>query len=146
MKVFLLKDITKVGLKGEVIKVKDGYAKNFLFPNKLAVELTKSNEDFYKNKAVQVEHRKDIIESETSMLSEQIAHIKLTVKKKTHDDGKLYASINAAEVVDLLKEKNIAVSKSQIKFDKAIKAKGSYQITIKLSSKLQPKLTLNVVA
>lgn len=146
MKVFLLKDITKVGLKGEVIKVKVGYAKNFLFPNKLAVEITKSNEAFYAQRALQVDHRKEVIESETSMLSEQIANTTIVLKKKTHDDGKLYAAINPSDIVDALKEKSITVSKSQIKFDKSIKAKGSYKVTIKLSSKLQPQLQVNVQA
>lgn len=146
MKVYLLKDITKVGLKGEVIKVKSGYAKNFLFPNKLAVEITKTNETFYATKALQVDKRKEIIESETSMLSEQIANTTIILKKKTHDDGKLYAAINSSDIVDALKDKSITISKSQVKFDKSIKAKGSYKVTIKLSSKLQPQLQVNVQA
>lgn len=146
MNVFLLKDIVKVGLKNEIIKVSDGYATNFLFPAKLAVEVTAANEKLYKDKARKVENRAAIIESTSSVLGDQIAQLKLKLQKKMHDDDKLYAAVNAAEIVDLLKENNISISKSQVIFDKAIKTKGSFEVTIKLSSKIQPKFILQVIA
>ncbi len=146
MNVFLLKDILKVGLKNEIIKVSDGYAKNFLFPNKLAVEVTSANENLYKEKARQVVNRAEIIESTSSLLGDQISHLSLKLKKKIHDGDKLYAAVSACEVVDLLKEHNIPISKSQVIFDKSIKTRGNFEVTIKLSSKIQPKINLQVVA
>ncbi len=145
MKVFLLKDVEKVGLSGEILKVSDGYAVNFLFPRKLAVEINGDNEKFYKNKEKQVEHRKEIISSKTSMLAEKINSIKLTLKRKTHDDGKLYGSINSAEIVELLAEKGVSVSKSQVEMDKAIKSKGNFDVIIKLSSKLKSTVKLSII-
>lgn len=145
MKVYLLKNIEKVGIAGEIITVNDGYAKNFILPRKLGLEVTGSNAEFFQKRAKTIEHRKEVIETATSMLSEQIKNLSLTIKKKMHDDNKLYASINPADIVDLLAEKNIKVSKSQIIFEKSIKEAGNYQITIKLSSKLQPQMTLKVV-
>ena len=145
MNVFLLKDIVKVGLKNEIIKVSDGYAANFLFPKKLAIEVTASNEKEYKAKARQVENRAAIIESTSSVVGDQIAHLNLKLKKKM-DGEKLYAAIGQNEVVELLKEHNISISKSQVLFDKAIKTKGTFEVTIKLSSKIQPKFTLQVTA
>ena len=146
MNVFLLKDIVKVGLKNEIIKVSDGYATNFLFPAKLAVEVTQANEKLYKDKARKVENRAAIIESTSSVLGDQIAQLKLKLKKKMHDDDKLYAAVAQNDIVDLLKEQNISISKSQVIFDKAIKTKGSFEVTIKLSSKIQPKFILQVIA
>ncbi|MBI2345083.1 50S ribosomal protein L9 [Candidatus Dependentiae bacterium] len=145
MKVYLLKDIEKVGIAGEIITVSDGYAKNFLLPRKLGLEVTGSNADFFQKRAKTIEHRKEVIESVTSMLSEQIKNLSFTIKKKLHDNNKLYASINPADIVDLLATKNIKISKSQVIFDKSIKEAGTYPITIKLSSKLQPQMTLKVV-
>ena len=144
MKVYLRKDIERVGLAGEIIKVGDGYGRNFLIPRGLAVEVTKANEPFYQKQAKQVEHRKDVIESKTSMLAERITSLKLTLKRKTHDDGKLYGAISPVEIVDLLGKEGINVSKSQVKIDKSIKTKGSHKVTIKLTSKLKPKITLVV--
>ncbi|MGZ6250794.1 MAG: 50S ribosomal protein L9 [Candidatus Chromulinivorax sp.] len=146
MKVFLLENVEKIGLKNEIIKVSDGYAKNFLFPKKLAVEITPANEKLYTNKARQVENRAAIIESVSSLLADQISQLKLKLKKKMHDDDKLYAAISQNEIVDLLKEHNVSISKSQVIFDKAIKSKGNFEITIKLSSKIQPKVQLQIIA
>jgi len=146
MNVFLLKDIVQVGLKNEMIKVSDGYAKNYLFPNKLAVEVTKSNEKLYAAKSLKVENRAAIIESTSSLLGDQISKLSLKLKKKMHDGDKLYAAIGQHEVADLLKENGITVSKSQVIFDKSIKSKGTFEVTIKLSSKIQPKFTLQIVA
>ncbi|MBL4576201.1 MAG: 50S ribosomal protein L9 [Opitutaceae bacterium] len=146
MNVFLLKDILQVGLKNEIIKVSNGYAKNFLFPNRLAIEVTSSNEKFYTAKSRKVENRAAAIESTSSILGDQIAKLSLKLKKKMHDNNKLYASINASEIVDLLKLSNVSISKSQVVFDKSIKEKGTFTVTIKLSSKIQPQFTLQVIA
>ena len=145
MKVYLLKDVEKVGLEGEVIKVKEGYAKNFLIPRKLGVILTPANEAFYSKKIKHVEHKKESVESKSSMLAEKIKSLSLTLKRKMHDDGKLYGAVNRSEIVDLLSAKGIKVSKSQIEMDKAIKAKGDFELKIKLSSRLQPKVKLSIV-
>ena len=146
MKVYLLKDVENVGIGGEIIKVKEGFALNFLLPRKLAVMITPKNEKFYSQKARTVEGRKEVISSKTSLLAEKIKSFNLTLKRKMHDDGKLYASVNPAEIVDLLSQEGISVSRSQIKIDKSIKEKGSFSVTIKLTSKLQPALQLKVVA
>lgn len=144
MKVYLLQDVAKVGFAGEIIKVADGYAQNFLFPRKLGVQVTASNEKFYLSKVKNVEHRKEALATEQSMHSEKISRLKLTLKKKMHDDDRLYAAVNASDIVELLAQEGVKVSKSQVKFDKSIKKAGEHQVTIKLSSKLQPQLTLKV--
>ena len=146
MKVFLLENIEKVGLKHEILKVSDGYAQNFLFPKKLAVQITPANEALYATKSRQVENRASVIESVSSLLADQISQLKIKIKKKMHDDDKLYAAISQNEIVDALKEHNVSVSKSQVIFDKAIKAKGNFEVTIKLSSKIQPKLQVQIIA
>lgn len=145
MKVFLRKDIEKIGLAGEIIKVGDGYARNYLIPKGLAIEITKKNEMFYGKRVKNIEHRKEAIATQTSMLAEKIKSLKLTLKKKTHDDGKLYGAVNASEIVDLLAGKGIIITKNQVKIDKSIKKKGTFTVTIKLTSRLQPQLVINVV-
>ncbi len=145
MKVFLKEDIKNIGMAGEIVKVDDGFGRNFLIPKKLAVEVTAQNEATLQSKIKIVENRKEIINSKTSMLAERIGTLTLTLKRKVHDDGKLYAAVNTSEVADLLAEQGIAVGKSQVLIDKSIKEKGSYKVTIKLTSSLQPQVTLKVV-
>lgn len=144
MKVYLRQDVPKVGLQGEIIKVSEGYAHNYLLPKKLAVEITSENERFFKSRMRVIEHRKEVVATETSMLAEKIKSMELVLKKKMHDKTKLYGAVSAQEVADALAQKGIKVSKSQVIFDKSIKEKGSFPVTIKLSSRLQPSLTVIV--
>ena len=146
MNVFLLKDVEKIGMAGEIIKVSDGFGANYLIPRKLAVEVKKNNENFFKKREKIIEKRTEVIETHTSMLAEKIKSTPLTLKRKTHDDGKLYGAVNASEIADLLQEKGISVTKSKIDMPKSIKTKGTYEVTIRLSSRLQPKLILKVVS
>ena len=145
MKVYLLKDVEKVGLAGEVINVKDGFADNFLLPKKLAVRITEQNENFYAKRTKIIEKRKEVVASKTSMLAEKIKGITVALTRKIHDDNKLYGSISEGEIVDALSQKGIGISKSQVIFDKTIKEKGTYKVTIKLSSTLQPQVTVKIV-
>ena len=137
-----------MGCAGEIVKVADGFAHNFLIARKFGLEVTEKNEKSFEKKMRVVEQRNEVIATQTSLRAERIKSIKLTLKRKTHDDGKLYGSVSSGEVVDLLAEKGESVGKSQIEFDggKLIKATGTYEITVKLSSKLQPKIKLSVVA
>lgn len=144
MKVYLLKDIERVGFAGEIIKVKSGYAQNYLFPNKLAILITDANEAEYLAKAKSFKNRKEAVATKTSMLAEKIKSLKFTIKRKMHEE-KLYGSINSSDVIGLLENEGIKVAKNQVIFDKPIKSQGSYDVTIKLSNQLQPKLTLKVV-
>ena len=143
-KVFLTRDVEKLGFAGEIIKVKEGYATNFLIPNKLALLVTASNEGSLKNRTKSFDNRKEAIATKTSMLAEKIKSLKLTIKRKIHDDEKLYGAVNAGDIVDLLAKEGVKVAKNQILFDKAIKSKGTFDVIIKLSNSLQPILKLKV--
>jgi large subunit ribosomal protein L9 len=146
MKVFLLKDVESVGIAGEVLNVKEGYALNFLIPKKMAVKITSKNEAFYATRIKLVENRKEVIASKTSMIGEKIRNLKLSLKRKMHDDGKLYGAVSSTEIVDILAKEGIAISKSQVKFNKNIKEKGEFTVDIKLTSKLNTALSLKVVS
>jgi large subunit ribosomal protein L9 len=146
MEVYLRKDIEKIGLAGEIIKVGDGFARNFLIPKGLAVEITTSNKSQYMSKIRKVENRKEAIASQTSLFADKINILSLTLKRKMHDDGLLYGSINASEIVDALAEKGISITKSQVEFNKSIKSKGTYRVGIKLTTKLKASLVVTIVA
>jgi large subunit ribosomal protein L9 len=144
MRVFLLKDVERIGMAGEIIKTSEGYARNYLIPRKLAVEVTAHNEAQFVNRVKTIEHRKEVVATKTSMLAEKIKSLELVLKRKMHDGNQLYGSVSSHEIMELLAEKGVSVAKNQLLYD-TIKTKGTYPITVKLSSKLQPKLTLKVV-
>lgn len=146
IKVYLKKDVERIGMAGEIIDVKEGFAANYLIPRGLGVVVDNNNAQFFKKRERTIEHRKEVISSQTSMLAEKIAAIELVLKKKMHDDGKLYGAISAGDIVDKLAEKGVSVGKNQILFAKTIKSQGSYEIIIKLSSRLQPKVKVTILA
>jgi len=144
MKVFLRKDIEGVGFGGEMVKVTEGYARNFLFPRDLAVEITAHNEESYTKKIKVVENRKEAIATETSMLAEKIKSLKVTLNRKMHDDGKLYGAVAPADIAEALKAQGVNVAKNQVIINKSIKTKGAHKVVIKLTARLQPELIVSV--
>ncbi len=146
MQVYMLKDVEKIGMAGQILNVSDGYAANFLIPRKLAIEVNDSNREFYKQKKVKEHVATEVLNSKVAMLAERIKTMHLAVKERIHDDGKLYGSIGADEVVELLKKHEVIINRKQVEFDKSIKAVGEHKVTIRLSSKLKPQLTLKVEA
>lgn len=146
MEVYLRKDVEKIGLAGEIIKVGDGYARNFLIPRGFAVEITEHNRDQYLAKIRKVENRKEVLASQISMLAENVANITITLKKKMHDNGQLYGAVNASEVVEALAEKGVSITKNQVEFENPIKSKGTYKVTIKFATNLKPAISLHIVA
>lgn len=144
MRVFLTKDVEKIGFAGEIVKVKEGFATNFLIPKKLGIIVTPENEAGLQKKIKSIENRKEAIKTKTSMLAEKIKSLKLTLKTKIHDSDKLYGSISASDVIDLLAKEGISVSKNQIIFEKSIKTLGTFDVTVKLSNQLQPLFKLTI--
>ncbi len=146
LRIFLLKDVDKVGIAGEIIRVAEGHARNFLIPRKFGVEVTKKNEATFANRVKTIDKRKEAISSKTSMLAEKIKAAQVILKRKVHDNDQLYGSISPREIAEeLSKQHSITIGNNQVIIDKAIKTKGLHSITIKLSSKLQPKLKLKIV-
>ena len=145
MRVFLKKDIEKVGMAGEIIRVSDGFARNFLFPQRFAVEVTPKNTEFYQKQFKEVEDRKEVISTKTSMLGQRISSITIKIKRKMHDDGKLYGAINQSEVVDALAAEGVKIAKNQVVFAKSVKTKGTHEVVIKLTSRLQPRIKIIIL-
>lgn len=145
MKVILLEDVKSVGKKGELINAKDGYARNFLFPKKLAIEATPANMKILENERRLKEQKEQEIYEEAKKLEEQLMKVTLVIKTKAGENGKLFGSITTKEISELLEsEKGIAIDKRKFEIDETIKTVGEYSVRIKLHSKVTAKLTLIV--
>lgn len=146
MEVLLLKDVETIGLAGQVVKVSEGYARNFLFPRKLAKVAGENEVVSFRQKIERESLDAATLKSRIAMLAHQIANMHITIKEKINDQGKLYGAVGADEVVGLLKEKGIQINRKQVEFSKAIRSVGEYSVTIKLSAKLKPAFSLKVAA
>ncbi len=146
MEVLLLKDVKDIGFAGEVKNVKEGYARNFLFPQKLAKVADAHSIASFK-KMVQ-RNVKDIAEAGTraAALADTIRSMTLSMKHKANDEGKLFAAIGAEEIADALKAKSVSVTKKQVEIAKAIRSTGEHKVAIRLTAKLKPELSIKVSA
>ena len=133
MKVILLADIKGVGKKDEVINSSDGYARNFLFPKKLAVEANAENMSKLKAKNDSNAYKKSVEKEEAQKIAEKLKNITLTIPVKAGENGKIFGSITSKEIADNLKDQyKIEIDKKKIDLKEPIKALGGLSVNIKL--------------
>ncbi len=145
MKVILLKDVKGTGVKGDVVNVSDGYARNFLFPKGLAVEATKSNLNELKNKERAQQKRIEQEKQEARELAKKISDITLVIKAKSGENGKLFGSVTNKEIAqELKKQHNITIDRKKIVLDEPIKQLGQMELEVKLYPEISGKLTVKV--
>ena len=147
MKVILLDNIKGVGKKDEIINSSDGYARNYLFPKKLAVEA--NNENLLKLKAKQNanEFKKAQEKEEAIQLSNKLKEITLKIKVKAGENGKIFGGVTAKEISENLKESyNIEIDKKKINITDTIKTIGTTTVDIKLYEGIIGKLKVQTIS
>ena len=147
MKVILLETIKGVGKKDEVINSSDGYARNFLFPKKLAVEANAENMSKLKAKQDSNAYKKDQEKKQAEKLAETLKGILLKIAVKSGENGKIFGSITAKEIADQLKQQyQIEVDKKKIDLKEPIKTFGSFQVNIKLFEGVIGKVKVDIIS
>ncbi len=145
MKVILLSDIKGVGKKDQIINANDGYARNYLFPRKLAVEATTGNLGNLKAKQESNQYRKDVQKEEAIKLANKLKEMTLTIKVKAGENGKIFGGVTAKEIAENLKTQyNIEIDKKKINLSETIKTLGSQVIDIKLYEGVIGKIKVEV--
>lgn len=145
MIVILKRDVKGTGKAGEVVKVSDGYARNMLLPKGYAEEATEGNvRHLEKQKAIQ-EQKKAAEKQAAKDLSEKLAEIKVAIKTKAGEGGRLFGSITNKDIADALKnQESIDIDKKKITVDNPIKQVGSFTATVKLHAEVIAKLGVEV--
>ena len=146
MEVILIKDVEKIGKAQAVVKVKDGFARNFLIPNKLALPLTKENlkrvEEEKQVKAAQL----DKMKKECEALKARLAGVSITISAITQEgNDNLYGSVAAHDIWKALKEEGFEIDKSKIELTEPIKALGIYEVPVKLHPEVSATIKIWIV-
>ena len=145
MKVVLLADIKGVGKKDEVKEVSDGYARNFLFKKKLAIEADAKALNEIKNKESSRLHKIEVERAEAKAIAEKLANTTLKIVAPGGSDGRLYGSVTAKDIAEgLEKEFGIVIDKRKLALPEAIKAHGTYICDVKLYTDVSGKVTVKV--
>ena len=147
MKVILNENIISIGKKDEIINVSDGYARNYLFPKKLAVEATPNNLAKLKTKKDSEKFKKDLEREKAVELSEQISKIKLEIKVKVGENGKIFGGISSKEIAEKLEsDYKIKIDKKKIELKETIKTLGLKNVDIKIYEGVVGKLKVHIVS
>ncbi len=143
--VILVEDVPGLGEQGNVVKVADGYARNFLLPRKLATPVTPSTlRQLEKKQAEYEEHRRQLRE-DAKNLAAKIADITITIPAKAGAEGKIFGSVTAANVIEALEKEGVSLGKHQVVLENPIKELGEFSIPVKLTSEIHATIKLAVV-
>lgn len=146
MKVILFEDVKKVGKKGEIVEVSDGYARNFLFTKKLGAEATNKNINDLKLEKASEQRKEQEIYEEALKISEKIKASSITVPIKTGDGGRIFGSVSTKEITKEAKDQmGLEIDKKKMLLKEPIKALGIFTIPVKLHPKVTSELTVKVV-
>ena len=145
MKVILRKEVKNLGKIGDIVKVADGYARNFLFPQGLAMEAVANSLKLLEQekKSEAARDKRKLQEAET--VAEKIEQISCTIVRQAGENDKLFGSVTAMDVANRLKDEEIIIDKKNVLLDEPIKALGIYTVPIKLHTQVTANLKIWVV-
>ena len=147
MKVILLEDVKSVGKKGDLVELKDGYARNFILPKKLGVEATNQNLNTLKLQNQHKEKQAKQQFDEANALAAEIEGMTVKLEIKGGKDGKTFGSISSKEITKgVLEQYGREIDKKKIQLSDAIKTQGLHEVTVKLHPKVAAKLKVQVTA
>ncbi|MBR2444815.1 MAG: 50S ribosomal protein L9 [Clostridia bacterium] len=146
MKVVLLQDVKSQGKKNQIIDVSEGYARNFLFPRKLAVVADAKAINDVKNKESSDKHKKEVEKAEAKALADKISELTVKLSCEAGNDGRFYGAVTAKDISEAVKAQfGLEVDKRKIVLDAPIKAFGTYKLDVKVYPDVVGKLTVTVV-
>ena len=144
MKVILLDDVTKVGRRGEVRDVSDGYARNFLIPKKLALSATAGNLKNLDHIQKQQEAKADRVKADAVSLRARIEALAYEERRQASEEGKLFGSVTSQDIADFLGKQGLKIERRRIHLDEPIKTLGETAVAIRLHPEVSAQLKVSV--
>jgi ribosomal protein L9 len=147
MKVILQQEVKKLGKKGDVIEVSEGYARNYLLPQKMAIVATANNINTATLQKAAEARKKERAHDEAKLLAAQMAKIAITIPVKMGEGGRLFGSVTAKDIADVLaKEHKLEIDKRKIELKDAIKSLGTFTVAIKLHPEISTQIEVTIKA
>ncbi|MBI3316791.1 MAG: 50S ribosomal protein L9 [Candidatus Omnitrophica bacterium] len=145
MELILLMDVEKVGRKGEVVRVRDGFGRNFLLPRKLALASTKANQAFVQDQKTRALARRENEKLEAQATAARLSKIKIVLEARAGEQDKLFGSVTSDQIREALEHQGYRVDKKHIHLKEAIHSLGSYEVTVELYSEVKAIVALEVI-
>src|SRR4029450_12473682 len=144
MEVILLERVAKLGQMGDVVRVRDGFARNYLLPNGKALRATKENRTRFETMKVELEARNPELKSEAGKTSGKLDGKRVVVVRQASETGQLYGSVTPRDIVALLAEDGLSVNRGQIVLQGRIKSIGQHKVPVALHPEVEVSITVTV--
>jgi len=144
MEVILLQDVDKLGIRGQIVNVADGYGRNFLLPQKMAVRATPQNRKWIEQQRVRFLKQTAKEKVEAAELATLVAEVTLTFTRKAGEQGQLFGSVTAMDVADGLAAKGFKIDKRKIQLDPPIRLLGEYEVPVRLHREVTATVKVEV--
>jgi large subunit ribosomal protein L9 len=145
MEVILREHVDNLGKRGEIVKVADGYARNYLLPRKLALPATDGNRKHVERERKIVEAREANEKAQAEAIAARLASVDITIARRVGETDQLYGSVTSADIVEFLKEKGFEVDRRKLILPEPIKAIGDHDVPLKLHREVTVPLKVHVV-
>ena len=146
MEVILKQDIHTLGYKNDIVTVKNGYGRNYLIPNGLAILATESAKKMHAENMRQRAHKEEKIKKEALEVAKKLESVTLSLGAKTSSTGKIFGSVNNIQIAEALTEKGFEIDRKVISIKDAVKEIGKYTATIKLHKEVKVEIEFEVVS
>jgi large subunit ribosomal protein L9 len=146
MEVILKQDVTGLGYKNDIVKVKPGYGRNYLIPTGAAIIANESNKRVVAENVRQAAHKAEKIKQDAEALAAKIGELTVEIGTKAGETGKIFGAVTALQVADVLKAKGFEVDRKKVHFKEQPKQLGTYTVTLDLHKEVKHTITVNVVA
>ena len=146
MEVILRQEIENLGTPGDVVKVADGYARNYLLPKSLAVPATAANKKIIEQERQKFLRREAAAKGQAQELAELMGNVSVTISHKAGDQDQLFGSVTTRNIAEALAKENYSVDHRKIQLDAPIKQLGEYKVGVKLHREVTAEVTVVVVA
>ncbi len=144
MEVILLERVAKLGQMGDVVRVKDGFARNFLLPKGKALRATKDNRTRFEGMKVELEARNLAAKGEAEKVAKKLEGKALTVLRQASETGQLYGSVSSRDIASLLGDDGVTIARAQVALNAPIKTIGRHQVPISLHPEVEVAITVTV--
>jgi large subunit ribosomal protein L9 len=146
MQVILKEDVRDLGLIGDVVNVKDGYARNFLIPKGLAIEASSRNIKALEHEKKKIQEHMKRAKTKAEELASRLSSTIITIKAKIGEGDKLFGSVTAMDIAGALAREGINIDRKRIMLEEPLKRAGTYAINIKVHSEVSAQLNISVVS
>jgi large subunit ribosomal protein L9 len=144
MEIILREDVENVGARGAVVKVADGYARNYLLPKRLAVPATESNKKIVEQEREAYLRREAKLKSEAESLAQMMSNVRLTFRQRVGENDQLFGSVTAKDIAEMLESQNYHIERRKVQLNEPIRTLGEHKVPLRLHRDVTTEITVLV--